>query len=848
MLLSVWAACVLASAGIAVAAPLRAGQPGVGKAASVRMQVEAGFDGNFRPAAWLPIRVRVTNQGPNFTGTLSVQDSGKQSANNVQPANLISYRRTIVMPQGGVKDFTLYVPGADLGTSISVTMVAGPLGFAQQQVQISSLSNSTLLVGVLSGGPATVTQLKSVAALIGGVQVITTHLDARRLDPQVLALANLDAIVLGNYASASLSAAQDVALEDWVRAGGTLITLGGPTAQATVGGLPAALRLMRPGEPLTLSRIPGLDRLGGPLPPGQSVVASGPVLAGTVVLGSAGAAALGGDPRAAGAPLIVERSLGEGTVIFCTLDPTLAPAASWAGLPHLWSFLTAEARPGAATATTALAGTQQVSSRNDTLDNEIDNVSPPSTTLFVVLLGVYVLLLVPLNFVVLGRLRKPDWSWVTLPALALVLVAATYGSAYFGRGRNVRASVVSVLYLTSGSDRVMTQSAVGLFSPLAGDYTIKQDSPDQLATALFSTSTNGGTLGLSASQDLGEVTMPGMAMWSSRNATFSGIGSAPSGLEGRLAVGANGHLVGTLWNRSLVPWHGLVVVPYAGQPQAYGDLAPGAKVQVDIATGNVATGSQALGDFYGQSAALLPSGTGTGPLLARMAVQPAGLLVQTVRFLAAAQGIPTSPGESVGMRFQHIADQVFGSASPAMYGQAMVLGWTTDPLTGFSANGDRPVRSDTNLLVQALPVTLGPGAFVINANSLPTRLAGSDLDLQGGFQAQGLSISTNSSALFVAHVPPAPAGRRLSLRSLTLSVNSGGAGGALSSQTAALYDWATGTWVGVDVTSGQVDVRRPARFVNAAGTVRVRLSALDSTLGISDANTGVLIGATGTVR
>ena len=94
-----------------------------------------------------------------------------------------------------------------------------------------------------------------------------------------------------------------------------------------------------------------------------------------------------------------------------------------------------------------MAGTQPSANQNSTLDQEIDNLSAPSFTLFVVLLGLYVLILVPLNFVILGRLKRRDLSWVTLPAMVVVMVAVTFGSAYVGRGQNVRTSVVSISVL-----------------------------------------------------------------------------------------------------------------------------------------------------------------------------------------------------------------------------------------------------------------------------------------------------------------------------------------------------------------------------------------------------------------
>ncbi|HWE61852.1 MAG TPA: hypothetical protein VHB98_09080, partial [Chloroflexota bacterium] len=46
----------------------------------VQMHVDAGFGGNFRPAAWVPLRVRITNRGAQFTGVVRVDDSGQQAS------------------------------------------------------------------------------------------------------------------------------------------------------------------------------------------------------------------------------------------------------------------------------------------------------------------------------------------------------------------------------------------------------------------------------------------------------------------------------------------------------------------------------------------------------------------------------------------------------------------------------------------------------------------------------------------------------------------------------------------------------------------------------------------------
>lgn len=240
-----------------------------------------------------------------------------------------------------------------------------------------------------------------------------------------------------------------------------------------------------------------------------------------------------------------------------------------------------------------------------------------------------------------------------------------------------------------------------------------------------------------------------------------------------------------------------------------------------------------------------------GPLLASLsAAHLAGTLAGR---LADLSSIPTNPDETRSNRFARILAQAPIDASPASLGPLVLFGWSAQPISGFAVNGDHPHRQDTNLLVQSLPLVLPDGPFRLNAGTLPARLAGSDTELQpGGFGGGGgFTINSQSNVTFAAQMPLPASGRRTAhVRSLTLSVYQGnGAGGTLSPGSAALYDWRVGRWEAVDASAGEATVRRdPGRFIDAAGRVRVRLSAQDSSIGIADANSGVAIGLAGEVR
>jgi hypothetical protein len=829
--------------------------------ATVRMQVDAGYSGNFRPDAWLPLRVRLANAGPGFSGTLLVDDSGQQAV-NATPTDHAVYARTVVLPAGGEKDLTIFVPGADLASSLDVILEGGPGGTIVKRVGIASVSDSTVLVGVLSQTDAMRTELRGLDHALGGAQLLTVPLSAQTLDPQPLALANLDAIVIENFSSADLSSDQMTSLEDWVRRGGVLVEIGGPTATATVAGLTPPLVLLHPGQPRIVHSLPGL---AGPTPQalqGTLVAATGAVLQGRTVLDTSGVLTLASPGNALAAQLVVQQSLGLGAVVYSAIDPALEPVASWQDLDSFWTLLLAPARATAATLTAAQASTSSVDGQGPTLAGELDAIAPPSLLTFIILLGGYVLILVPLNFVILKAVRRVDWAWLTLPATALLVLAITFGTSTFGRDSALKATVVGVLYNTTGGPIANTVQYVGLFSPASGDYTVVPGSTALLGSGLYSATgaTPATTLSSSAdlkfNQDTGAATMVALQQWSARNAAFSGDVSGVAGVQGSLQFQQNGHLTGALTNRSPYAIHDLVLGVYGTTLAALGDLPAYGTLHVDVASGASGPGQQSLGDAYSTIAAVLDSGA-SGVDTAAQAQQGkamAAALLEPMSPAAAALPdgpgtLPTAPGETVGERLQHLAQILFANTTPAIFGSPVLFGWIAAPLVPYTVNGGQIARVDSDLVVQTIPVSAPRGDFTIQPGTLPARLSGASQDVQPGDIAGSINIAPNSEAFFLANLPlPARPGMRLHLTSLTLSVFSSGSQGTLSSTSAALYDWRIGQWYGVDASSGQVTVHNPDRFVNATGAIRVRMQAQDSSISLASAGGGIALGATGAVQ
>ena len=77
----------------------------------------------------------------------------------------------------------------------------------------------------------------------------------------------------------------------------------------------------------------------------------------------------------------------------------------------------------------------------------------------------YVLILVPINYLVLKRLDKKEWAWVTVPALVVVFAVTTYGVGYAAKGSSVFVNRAAVVETTAGERQAGLYTELGLFSP-----------------------------------------------------------------------------------------------------------------------------------------------------------------------------------------------------------------------------------------------------------------------------------------------------------------------------------------------------------------------------------------------
>lgn len=112
---------------------------------------------------------------------------------------------------------------------------------------------------------------------------------------------------------------------------------------------------------------------------------------------------------------------------------------------------------------------------------ERSGVSIPAPSFVLRSLGVYLIILVPLNYVVFWLLGRLEWAWLAVPLLALLGAAWIARSVSLDLGLARNRSEVSLVELQPGYERGHATRFTAIYNSLSGNYRVDFDSPDAAA-------------------------------------------------------------------------------------------------------------------------------------------------------------------------------------------------------------------------------------------------------------------------------------------------------------------------------------------------------------------------------
>lgn len=712
-------------------------------APQVVLTARAANEGRVRPGGWVTITVDLSNQGRELIGELVVEAKEGPWENRPQ------YVVPLSLPSGGTKRVPVTIPLQGVGT-VHVRFESGGALVADSTVNLTTIQPDALLIGVLSDDELGVPALARLGQGGKGFNAQVVRMEAQTFPARASQLADFDVLALSRFDTATLSKEQLLALEAWVGRGGVLLLAGGPEWKRTFAPLPPALLPVSVTGTADADLTPLADLVGKPIT-GQAPVSVAEVLRGQVIA------------RAGEIPLLSTTQVGTGRVIYLAADPSLQPMVAWQGQTDLFDrYLGVTPKWG------------KFEFRNtdhyiqDAL-RRIPGLGLPSVILVAALLGGYLLLVGPVNYLILKRMDRREWAWLTVPILSLSFVGAVYGTA-FGTRSTQMTHLITMTELAPGTQTAIMTSYVGVYAPSKTRLDIPVEGA-KLVKPLFAWGGGDGSGGTTriVTGERTTVQLLGLNNYSLRGFAMEQDIATRGGLELiDVKLEPNGLMTGRLVNRLDRDLHHVAIVT-GQEPLKLGTLAAGATsepIRIDLALMNPGRG----GWGWGWNGA--------------------------------------DPDET---RRNILLNSFFETNSLRGGGGLSVVGFTETPLLEPELTDMGRLYQGTNMLYATLPIPVD----VSEGNLPPGIVQGIPTDRNNLGNTPMGYILNQGSADFSLNLP---AFDRAKVAEVNLHLTNYGGGG----YTMQVMNYRTGQWVKLDSMPVQV---LPAwqDFISEAGLMQVRI-------------------------
>ena len=663
----------------------------------------------------------------------------------------------------------------------------------------ASASTTSTLIGVLSDQPTSLDGFAAVHPASVAARVV--HLRADDIAESAIPLRAFDILAIDDFATDSLTSGQKTAISDFVRSGGDLLLGTGAAWRKTLAGLsPAILPMAISGTASVTTALLG----GGPVE-----VATGTQITTAPAWLAAGAQ-----------PLLLERRLGEGIVTLATFDWNQEPVAGWSGTGPLLRQLIARAVFGSSNAgqTTLYAGgmgpvpfgvQSTIGTRSSALSSTLGNLPGldlPSLQLTGALVLLYVLLVGPVNYLVLGAMRRRALAWVTVPLIAVIAAGGAYGAGVFTKGRSVQANQITILHLQPGWDRAYQETYTGIMAPSRGDYQATISGSPLLISPIagngaydVSALGTGSRSGIRVDVDHNNIVLPGMTAFALSGFATESLTSAPQ-LAAHVKL-VNGKLTGTIENHSNLDFTDAVLI-MGDNFQTVGALRPGAttSVSLDVKPANQ-SGQPVYTRIYGSTF-----------------------------FNGQPTNQPTDAQREDYAKTQILSLLVAGGSfnGISLTSTPMLVAWTHQPFQNVTVNGSHPRSTSESAVALSLPLD------EIGTGSLPAGVvSGRIVDVVGDSQGQGPPgmLLLQSGSVTYEFSPSLAAGRHLAGTAVTSSnpymgkgVPTPGGGTAAATVTSEVWDWSRSAWREVAYQDNATTTLPDSAVNPQTGQVRLRIS------------------------
>jgi hypothetical protein len=535
------------------------------------MDARALLQGHSRVGSWLAIEVHLQNDGAPIVGELRLQGGAQGGTSFSLPIDLAS---------PADKKFIIYAQPPSFGQQLEVLLVSGDQTVTRKKVAFTVHDPTQLIVGVVAARPQGLISQLQLPANQNGLAPVTVPLTAADLPDRIEAWSALDRLVWQDVDTNTLSSDQIVALRGWLALGGRLIIVGGTAGPSVLSGFPDAILPYRPSTTVDVAAASLTSLLGG----APATAADVPALAGSLDHGRA--LVTSGDRVVA-----ADASYGSGSVSLVGFDPTIGWIADSKSTGQLWRGLIP---PRTSTATSITDDSQILGAVQ-----QFPNVAlPPIGGLLLLLLG-YIVLIGPINYLVLRRLDRREWAWITMPILIALFAVGAYGFGSALRGSDIIVNEVAIVRGAPDATEGSAQVYFGIFSPTRGTYQVALPGGALVSAPVVGDLFGGQAGSLDVVQGAtARVRDLSVGFGSLRTVRADTPVEVPR-LHADLRL-VNGTLTGTIRNDSDVTLESPAVV-LGGSVVVLEDLAPGAQSTVSLELASFPNGESLSDKVIGQN-------------------------------------------------------------------------------------------------------------------------------------------------------------------------------------------------------------------------------------------------------
>lgn len=785
--------------------------PAAAQTDNITLRVRPGYDGYVKNGEWLPIWAEVENKGKDINGLIAVQVTGSSAKS--------TYATEVSLPSGARKRVPLYILPNNFSRELEVQFSAHTQGTQERdnvlvkaKITVRPQANLTYMVGLVAperGG----------LALLNGISLpgqerpkVIVDVGLEDIPERMEGLRSFNLLVFNDSDTSRLTPAQAEALAGWVRQGGQLVIGGGTGAALTLAGLPSDL------PPVSLNGQAELqaEALGGLVefanPQGSAIRTSGTFVYAKVTPAAqvrilAGSTAL---------PLVIESSYGSGRVDFVSLNLSSAPFSSWPDTIRFWNQLLAPLGEYPEGLPPDVSLSQM---RGMNMISNIANIPAldlPSIQWLSLLLGIYILLVGPANYLVLRKLRRLQLAWVTIPALTLLFSTGAFGIGYLLRGTDVILNQIALIY-PNGKGGAAVNNYLGLFSPSQQSYSLEVKTPGLLSTIGNGDFNSWGNGMPSSSANVtfiqgAQPKIKGLAIdqWSFQSFSEEEHWGQFGNLRGDLRLESE-KIVGTIRNETSAPITDsfLLAGPYFVH---LGDMAAGAEKQVELDL------TAFPGNNSGQpvSFRLYENAFQTGK--DNRVVDLKRSIISSVidnQFFSekfAFSGIPARPAQNISNSFADLS--------------VTFLGWTDQVPPDVTVDGYQIKKQVMGLVSQKMAFQLSSSnEITIPMGMIPgqmTRLPASGGSC--GMQGSTAVYIESGTAEFAFQVPALNGYLPQELR-LNLAVD----GPQEEKPEVAFFNWGEKAWTILkDPITGTNRLDHPQSYISPTGSIQIRVSGTSS--------------------